>query len=181
MQFMKYGSAGMGTRLTMRWGAALLVLAAPGAYGQTTAATGPGMRILTSPPVLAQAPAGGEIVREIDDPNSGARWLLERNPDHPGGPGLLVLVESGRNPVRQDQSGFEPSGVDPRTVIRAGDRLIVEENTPVVEARLEAIALGTAVLGSVLEARLKIGGRVVRAVALGPGRAELQPQTEARP
>ena len=30
-------------------------------------------------------------------------------------------------------------------------------------------------------ARLKIGGRVVRAVALGPGRAELQPEAEARP
>jgi hypothetical protein len=138
------------------------------------------MRILISPPVLALALAGGEIVREIDDPNSGARWLLERNGDHPGGPGLLVLVEAGRNPAPRDKA-VEPTQVELRSVIRAGERLIVEENTPVVEARLEAVALGPAVLGSVLEARLKIGGRVVRAVALGPGRAELQPQTEARP
>jgi hypothetical protein len=139
------------------------------------------MRILISPPGLVRAQAGGEIVREIDDPHSGARWLLMRNSDHPGGPGLLVLAEGGRNPVQRGQAGFGPSGVDPQTVIRAGERLIVEENTPVVEARLEAVALGPAVIGSVLDARLKIGGRVVRAVALGPGRAELQPQTEARP
>ena len=172
----------MGTGHKMRWGAALLVMAAAsGAYGQTAATTGPGMRILISPPGFAQAQAGDEIVREIDDPHSGARWLLMRNSDHPGGPGLLVLAEGGRNTGRQDKARFEPSGVDPRTVIRAGERLVVEENTPVVEARLEAVALGPAVLGSVLEARLKIGGRVVRAVALGPGRAELQPQTEARP
>ena len=181
MQCMKYGcgGGGMGTGRTMRWGAALLgMAAASGAYGQTAAAT---MRIPISPPGFAQAQAGGEIVREIDDPHSGARWLLERNADHPGGPGLLVLAEGGRNPGRQDKARFEPSGVDPRTVIRAGERLIVEENTPVVEARLEAVALGPAVIGSVLDARLKIGGRVVRAVALGPGRAELQPEAEARP
>jgi hypothetical protein len=166
----------------MRWGAALLGMAAAAwAYGQTAAPTGSGMRILILPPEFVQARAGGEIVREIDDPHSGARWLLERNADHPGGPGLLVLAEGGRNPGRQDKARFEPSGVDPRTVIRAGERLIVEENTPVVEARLEAVALGPAVIGSVLDARLKIGGRVVRAVALGPGRAELQPQAEARP
>jgi len=172
----------MGTGRRMRWGAALLVLAAAScACGQMAAATGPGMRILISVPGMAQAVTGRGIVREIDDPHSGARWLLERNPDHPGGPGLLVLVESSRKLVPQGQAGFEPSGAEPRTVIRAGEWLIVEENTPVVEARLEAVALSPAVLGSVLDARLRIGGRVVRAVALGPGRAALQPETETRP
>ena len=172
----------MDTGRSMRWGAALLVMAAAAwAYGQTAAPTGSGMRILILPPEFVQARAGGEIVREIDDPHSGARWLLMRNSDHPGGPGLLLLAKSGRNPVQRGQTGFEPSALERRTVIRAGERLIVEENTPVVEARLEAVALGPAVVGSVLDARLKIGGRVVRAVALGPGRAELQPEAEARP
>jgi len=172
----------MKTGLTMRWGAALVVMvAASWARGQTAAATGPGMRILISVPGLALAQTGGEIVREIDDPHSGARWLLMRNADHPGGPGLLLLAESGRKLVQQGQAGFEPSGTGPRTVIRAGERLVVEENTAVVEARLEAVALNPAVIGSVLDARLRIGGRVVRAVALGPGRAALQPQTETRP
>jgi flagella basal body P-ring formation protein FlgA len=66
-------------------------------------------------------------------------------------------------------------------VIHAGDRVIVEENSPVVEARLEAVALGPAALGSALEVRLKIGGLVVRAIARGPGRAALQPEIGVRP
>jgi len=160
--------------------AALLVLAASWVCGQTSAATGPGMRILSSASRLAQARAGGEVVREIDDPHSGDRWLLERNPDHPGGPGLLFLLASGSNLLRQDQS-VEASRTEARPVVHGGDRLIVEENTAVVEARLEAVALGPAAVGSVFDARLRIGGRVVRAVALGPGRAELQPDGRARP
>jgi flagella basal body P-ring formation protein FlgA len=66
-------------------------------------------------------------------------------------------------------------------VIRAGDRLIVEENTAVVEARLEAVALGAAAPGSTFNVRLRIGGRVLRAVALGPGRAALAPVNGIEP
>jgi hypothetical protein len=130
---------------------------------------------------LTQAQAGGEIVREIDDPHSGARWLLTRNPDHPGGPGRLALVGGICNRPAQDCALAEPSQAESRPVIRAGESLIVEEHTPFVDARLEAVALGSALAGSAITVRLKIGGRVVRAVALAPGRAELQPQAEARP
>jgi hypothetical protein len=77
--------------------------------------------------------------------------------------------------LRPSAPGVEP----PRLVIHAGDRLIVEENTAVVESRLEAVALGPAVVGSPLDARLKVGGKVVRAVALGRGRAAFL--AEARP
>jgi hypothetical protein len=66
-------------------------------------------------------------------------------------------------------------------VLRAGDRLIVEEDTPVVAAHLEATALGLATVGGELDVRLKIGGKVVRAVALGPGRAALKTPRGARP
>jgi hypothetical protein len=68
-----------------------------------------------------------------------------------------------------------------RPVIRAGDRLIVEEHTALVDAVLEARALTPAAPGSAFDARLTVGGRVVRAVALGPGRAALQLETGARP
>ncbi len=123
--------------------------------------------------------AYSEIVREIDDPHNGARWLLVRDPSHPGGPGRLLLV-GGFRP--QNRSGPSQPGVEPpRPVIRSGDRLIVEENTAVVEARLEAVALGPAVIGSPFDARLKIGGNVVRVVAVAPGRAAFQPRTETRP
>jgi flagella basal body P-ring formation protein FlgA len=66
-------------------------------------------------------------------------------------------------------------------VIRAGERLIVEESTAVVDARLEAVALGPAAIGSPLNVKLAIGGKVVRAVALAPGRAAFQAETEVSP
>jgi hypothetical protein len=124
------------------------------------------------------------VVREIDDPHNGARWLLMRNPDHPGGPGVLMMVSQVQPVNRQRLSGGPISGPVAETilpVIRAGDRVVVEENSPVVEASLEGVSLSPAAVGSQLDVRLKIGGKVVRAVALGPGRAALQPDAGARP
>ena len=54
---------------------------------------------------------------------------------------------------------------------------MVEEHTPVVDARLEAVALNPAMAGSVFNVRLSVGGRTMRAVALGPGRAVLEGET----
>jgi hypothetical protein len=65
-------------------------------------------------------------------------------------------------------------------VIHPGDRLIVVEHSPTVEASLQAVALGTAATGSPMDARLVIGGHVVRVVALGPGRAAFVSGTEAQ-
>jgi hypothetical protein len=120
--------------------------------------------------------AQGEIVREIDDPHSGDRWLLMRNARVPGGPGRLVLVSADRRGIggAPAQAATETEEARPRSVIRAGDRLIVEEHTPLVDAVLEARALNPAAIGSAFDVRLTIGGRVVRALALGPGRATLQ-------
>jgi hypothetical protein len=46
---------------------------------------------------------------------------------------------------------------------------------------MDATALGPALLGSPLHVRLSIGGSVVRAVALGPGRAVFATETGSRP
>jgi hypothetical protein len=126
-----------------------------------------------------------EIVRIIEDPNTGVRWLLLRDPVHPAGPGRLVCsteLQSGeaRNRFSGLQQG-EPAEPAPfRPVIHIGDRLIVEEHSAVVDASLEAVALNAANLGSSLDVRLRIGGRVLRVLATGPGRASLQP-AEVRP
>jgi len=154
----------------MRRGGALLGLAAIAAGGPA-AAQEPGARTLLA--IVAEAPAITQVVREIDDPHSGARWLLLRDPEHPAGPGRLVLL-GGAADLAAEAAPLRP-------VIRSGDRLIVEENTAVVEARLEAVALGPAAPGSAFRVRLTIGGRVARAVALGPGRAAFLPELEARP
>ena len=137
-------------------------------------------------PAQAQMPAAsGQVVREIDDPFNGARWLLVRDNESPAGPGRLVLIEPGRDDGPQSRPtgapgspGMNASSAQP--VVRAGERLVVEENTAVVESRLEAVALGPAAVGMMFDARLRIGGHVVRAVALAPGRALLAPEMEAR-
>jgi flagella basal body P-ring formation protein FlgA len=60
-------------------------------------------------------------------------------------------------------------------MIRAGERMVVEEKTAVVDARLEAVALEPGWPGTEIGVRLAIGGKRLRAVVLGPGRARLLP------
>jgi len=139
-----------------------------------------------------QCQAPGRVVRVIDDGATGDRWLLVKNASDPGGPGRLVRVGNA-DAASKVQAGSEPArpsthraanaafGSAVHPVIRAGDALIVEEHTAVVDARLEAIATGSAVVGAEFEARLKIGGKVVKVMALAAGRAELAPETKAQP
>ena len=177
--------------------------ASAGAFGQAemVSPTSAMVMISSTGPNALTAQAGGEVVREIDDPHTGARWLLSRDSIHPGGPGRMVLAAEARgralnnvgngvgNAVRSearvgiqgDPAQYQPASAPAQPVIRSGDRVIVEENTAVVEARLEAVALNPAAIGSGLNVRLTIGGRVVRAVALAPGRAAFAAETEARP
>lgn len=131
----------------------------------------------------AAASEEGQLVREIDDPQTGDRWLLLRNDELPGGPGRWVRFATERKAMRGValRVARQPEEARALPVIRAGERLTVEEHTAHVDALLEARALGPAAAGSPFEARLVLGGRVVRAVALGPGRAALAPEPEARP
>jgi len=158
------------------WGCVVIAAAALSAHGQAMRAISAGgtdtaSRTLLAPsvPAAEPEPVYGEAVREIDDP-------------HPGGPGRLVLLGSRGNDGRHERPGGSEtaSARMPLTpVIHAGERLIVEEDTAVVSSRLEAVALGPAAIGAAFEVRLKIGGKLLLAVALAPGRAAFQ--AEARP
>jgi len=171
-------------------GAVLLALGA-GAYSEgpgraATEGAGPGLVIAASSgPATAEKGTRGQIVREICDPHTGKRWLLMRESGNPGGPGRMVLAGDSRS--AEEQGGAQASGaIDSgltllRPAIRAGDRVIVEEHTRLVEAYLEAVALGPAAAGSTLSVRLKMGGKVVRAVVLGPGRAAIQAESGVQP
>jgi hypothetical protein len=144
-----------------------------------------------------------QVVREIDDPNNGDRWLLVRDWSHAGGPGRLLLLASpslAANPAparKKQPSAQNPlpaasapaalpstallSGALPVPIIHPGDALVIEEQTPFVDARLAATSLGTAAVGAPLSARLEIGGKVLRVRALAPGRATLNPEIGSEP
>lgn len=132
--------------------------------------------------------ASAEVIRQIDDPSTGDRWLLTRDPSRSGGPARFVRVVGGAAGTSiahlakgKDRPLVSSTQRRPQPVIRSGDRIILEESTSKVDARFEAIALGSAGVGSPLRARLVLGGKVVQAVALGSGRAAFAPRTEALP
>ena len=148
----------------------------------------PGAMVILSPANSTQPDRlpDSDLVREIRDPHTGDRWLLMRDPSRPGGPGRMVLASIGgaSKPAAADlkvKAVLQAEKHLPLPVIHTGDRLIVEENTPVVEARLEAVALGSALPGLPLKVRLVIGGRIVRTLALAPGHAALAQESGWRP
>ena len=167
----------MGTRL---WLAAGFLAACSAACSGTAGAQ-------TTEFVEAVHADSTQALREIDDSSTGEHWVLLRDDVHPGGPGRLTLATGLRDDGRVSGKGTDAGAQQlavaraPRVAIRGGDRLVVEENTAVVAVRLEAVALGPAALGGSLQARLEIGGKVVRVVALAPGRAALMPQAWGRP
>ena len=141
--------------------------------------------------VVGQQPAAGvlrqDILRQIDDPGAHGVWLLTRDPVHPAGPGRMIWVpdrvrlQEASGDAAAAAASREPGQIAIRPVILAGDRVVVEEETPVVDARLSATALNPAPAGMGFNARLEIGGQVVRAIAVAPGLARLAPQTGAQP
>ncbi len=147
------------------------------AAGQAMAIRSDGMLGARTSEETAGSP--GDVIRTIQDPHSGQSWLLLRNEDHPGGPGRLLLADTrlARSiPAAVAESAQKPKGEradhsDGSIVIHAGDRLVVEEHTAIADVQLEAVALASAKAGATLAVRLKIGGRVERAVAVAPGRA----------
>ena len=132
--------------------------------------------------VASTSNTGSEVLREIDDPATGGLWLLERDRDRPAGPGRLILIRRGA-PLTVGKAGNVnpdvPIAAPP--VVHAGDLLLVEEHTPVVDAQLEAVAMEPAAKGGILRARLKIGGAVVRVVVQSPGHALFGTVSEVGP
>jgi len=131
--------------------------------------------------VSAMTARSQSAMREIDDPSTGERWVLSGDRIHPGGPGRWICIAMCA-PARATArwNGSQGASAPARAlVIHAGDELIIEEHTAVADARLEAVAVGSAASGAGFRARLKIGGKVVEAVALEPGRAVFAPQKGA--
>lgn len=146
---------------------------------------GIGATTVASAQVLAQ-PGSSSAVRAIDDPHAGMRWLLLRNPDHPGGPGRLVPVHgaAATSPIFHFERGAADAGnglhATLAPVIRAGDAVIVEEDSAVASVRLEGVATMPAAAGANLKVRLRTAA-TVSAIAIAPGRVRLAGQFERQP
>jgi hypothetical protein len=159
----------------------LSVAILPGAFGQIAVrpVSSRGGSLKSS---AANLPlASTSIVREINDPHSGVRWLLLVNTLHPGEPGRLVRADTVRSEVTQPKVAGQTAPALLQLVIHAGERVLLEEHSQVVDARLDAIALNPAAIGGVVRVRLVIGGRVVRSLAVEAGRVVLDQEKEGRP
>jgi hypothetical protein len=114
----------------------------------------------------------------MNDPGTGRRWLLVEQLDRPEAPALLMLMPDNhacsKLPIADSEWRY-PSAhrALPVPVISPGDSIILSEASPVSDGRLEAIALERAATGQELTVRLKLGGHLLRAVAIGSGRATL--------
>ncbi len=157
------------------------------------AQSGAGDDMVSSP---ANSAAVQEAVKEIDDPAIGDRWLLVKDAGHPGGPGRLVKVsgmgdaleaDATAKPVKEVRRKQSATVAMPgataivppkKVIVHGGQRIVVEQNSPVLTARFEAVALEPAVKGQRIEARLGFNKRRVWVIVLGPGRAELAPMDE---
>jgi hypothetical protein len=177
----KSGIEEFGARIALM---GLLTLAAMVSAGQTNRANGPFFTVIASSSDLTRLRP--EIVREIDDPATGDRWLLERDAQHPGGPGRMALIghenASATSVIVSVKSwrGMLETGSAP-VLIHAGDHLIVEEHNRMVDAVFEAVALAPAREGESFRVRLSIVGRVVKVIAIAPGRAILALDSGVRP
>jgi hypothetical protein len=113
----------------------------------------------------------GEFRKEITDPCLDQHWRLVVDPGHPSWPGRLILVnqnaqigkQTGNRPqTRLDHAGLASSGPDIQSMaIRAGDHVTVDQDSGVLNARFEAVALESAGAGERLRVRLIVadGGR----------------------
>ena len=122
--------------------------------------------------------AQAHAVRIIEDFAIHRRWVLTRNSFRPAAPAGLSLLPAGTTCGFigvENQSDLKQKKFQRRRnpIIRAGDKLILLEQNPILDARFEAVALDSADADEMLMVRLKIGGGTVRALATAPGEASL--------
>jgi hypothetical protein len=123
-------------------------------------------------------------VRILDDQGTGHRWLLVRQFDRPGAAALLLQMPDNHSCSQlavADSAWRAPTARQKLLpVIRPGDSIILSEDSPTSDARLEAVALQPATTGEVLMVRLRLGGHLLLAVATAPGSALLADRNGAR-
>jgi hypothetical protein len=124
------------------------------------------------------APSRSAGCHVIEDHSNHQLWLLTRNPDRPEAPATLIPILPGLSDSSPSEQGGKPrTAISPVkrgvTIIRSGEAVALYEDSSFMRLRLGGIALSTAAVGENITVRLTIGGRPLRAIAIGPGRAQL--------
>jgi hypothetical protein len=162
--------------LVLLLGVLLVTYVAPSAYGSS----------LSKP--MQDEVRRDLIRRDFLDPCLGLHWQLMDDPKHPGGPGRLVqlremaVADAGKRFAEANVASLDATPLKAPllpVVIRAGERITVEQETPVLHARLTAVALESGAVGDRLRVRLNAGknaamgtaGPVIAVVATGKGLA----------
>ncbi len=134
----------------------------------------------STPAVFERAPV--EASRELVDPCLGSHWQLQLDPEHPERPGRLVRVGAS-------EGAGDFTNLTQPVAIRSGEQVIVEQDSPSLRAKFQAIAIEPANAGALLRVRLSLGakaptgiqGRIVRVIATGAGRARWVFEEEVKP
>jgi len=118
----------------------------------------------------------GALQREFVDPCVGTRWRLVTDARHPEWPGRLVPIDSGKRQTKASGGRLPFENRNPAAVadapaalspsIRAGDRVTVSQETEILRARFQAVALEPAAVGQTLRVRL-LGGTDILNGGLG--------------
>ena len=133
---------------------------------------------LGSPWAVAQTPearnADGVSFAQSQETAPFSCWILMRDRAHPDHPGRWLTGTNCEGPKTPLAIRAHHAGVEPQLLIQAGEHLIVEDHSPVAEARFQAIALEKAHLGESFRVRLAVvGGATVRAILISNQRAVL--------
>jgi len=119
-----------------------------------------------------------QVVAIIDDPSTCQRWCLQLNPEHPGWPAKLIMVEAGDDSckatlVSQGIHSLQSAKPIREPQVHAGEVLAVSDESAAMRAEFEGVALSSGFKGDLIKVRLRYAARVVSAQIAGGRRARL--------
>ena len=132
-----------------------------------------------APTLTSKVDAGSRERKIIRDPASGMSWRVATDPLHPEWPAKLLEISNedscgvrSAGLLREDrESGMAKAAQSP--TVRAGDWLRVLQDTRVVHAEFNAMALSKGWPGDSIKVRLRLGGKVMRVKLTAQGQALL--------
>jgi len=116
--------------------------------------------------------SGKRVVGYLDDSLLPKRWAILRDDAHPEAPRTLVPAGPQSALVKRP-GGIKTQAAGQRSVVHAGDRLTLLDDSATLHLQLAAVAIENAMQGETLRVRLVQGGAILSGVVLSPHRVKL--------